>query len=77
MIIEPKIRNNICLTAHPTGCARQVADQIEYVRKRGAMKSAAGLPSRALIVGSSNGYGLASRIVAAYGCGAATVGVAF
>ncbi|MFI5368045.1 MAG: enoyl-ACP reductase FabV [Spirochaetia bacterium] len=77
MIIEPKIRNNICLTAHPTGCASQVADQIEYVKKRGAMKSAAGIPSRALIVGSSNGYGLASRIVAAYGCGAASVGVAF
>jgi enoyl-[acyl-carrier protein] reductase/trans-2-enoyl-CoA reductase (NAD+) len=77
VIIEPKIRNNVCLTAHPTGCARQVVDQIEYVRKRGAMKSAAGLPTRALIVGSSNGYGLASRIVAAYGCGAATVGVAF
>jgi len=77
VIIEPKIRNNICLTAHPTGCASQVADQIEYVKKRGAMKSAAGIPSRALIVGSSNGYGLASRIVAAYGCGAASVGVAF
>ena len=77
MIIEPKIRNNICLTAHPTGCARQVADQIEYVRKRGTVKSSARLPSRALIVGSSNGYGLASRIVAAYGCKAATVGVAF
>jgi enoyl-[acyl-carrier protein] reductase/trans-2-enoyl-CoA reductase (NAD+) len=75
VIIEPKIRNNVCLTAHPTGCARQVADQIEYVRARGAMHSAT--PMRALIVGSSNGYGLASRIVAAYGCGAATVGVAF
>ena len=77
MIVEPKIRNNVCLTAHPTGCARQVADQIEYVRKRGMMKSATGLPTRALIIGSSNGYGLASRIVAGYGCGAATVGVAF
>jgi enoyl-[acyl-carrier protein] reductase/trans-2-enoyl-CoA reductase (NAD+) len=77
VIVEPKIRNNVCLTAHPTGCARQVEAQIEYVRKRGVMKSATGLPTRALIIGSSNGYGLASRIVAGYGCGAATVGVAF
>ncbi len=77
MIVEPKIRNNVCLTAHPTGCARQVEDQIEYVRKRGVMRSATGLPTRALIIGSSNGYGLASRIVAGYGYGAATVGVAF
>jgi enoyl-[acyl-carrier protein] reductase/trans-2-enoyl-CoA reductase (NAD+) len=76
VIVEPKIRNNVCLTAHPAGCARQVVDQIEYVRARGPIRLG-GAPKRALIVGSSNGYGLAARIVSAYACGAATVGVAF
>ncbi len=77
MIVEPKIRNNVCLTAHPLGCARQVEDQIDYVLSRGAARSSTGGPRRALIVGSSNGYGLAARIVAAYAFRAATVGVAF
>jgi enoyl-[acyl-carrier protein] reductase/trans-2-enoyl-CoA reductase (NAD+) len=77
MVIKPKIRNNICLTAHPIGCARQVESQIEYVRRQGPIRPSKGQPSRVLIIGSSNGYGLASRIVAAYGCAAATLGVAF
>ena len=77
MIVEPKIRNNICLTAHPSGCARQVEDQVEFVRARRARTPGARRPTRALIVGSSNGYGLAARIVAAYGYDAATLGVAF
>jgi len=77
VIVEPKIRNNVCLTAHPTGCARQVEDQIELVRTRRAKDAGTRRPTRALIVGSSNGYGLAARILAAYGYGAATVGVAF
>lgn len=73
MIIEPKILRNICLTAHPLGCSSQVRDQIDYVRKKpplaGTMKT--------LVIGSSNGYGLAARILSAYGCGADTVGVAY
>ena len=87
MIVEPKIRNNICLTAHPTGCARQVEDQVEFVRARraaapgGVQGGRAGgggrHPTRALIVGSSNGYGLAARIVTGWGYDAATLGVAF
>jgi enoyl-[acyl-carrier protein] reductase/trans-2-enoyl-CoA reductase (NAD+) len=71
MIIEPKIRNNVCLTAHPSGCTMQVKEQIEYVKRRGRLDG----PQTALIIGSSNGYGLAARIVAAFGCCAATVGV--
>jgi enoyl-[acyl-carrier protein] reductase/trans-2-enoyl-CoA reductase (NAD+) len=74
MIIEPKIRNNICITAHPTGCAEEVRRQIAYVKSRG---TAANGPKRVLVVGSSTGYGLASRIAAAFAYGAATVGVAF
>jgi enoyl-[acyl-carrier protein] reductase/trans-2-enoyl-CoA reductase (NAD+) len=77
VIVEPKIRNNICLTAHPSGCARQVEDQVEFVRTRRTRNPGARRPTRALIIGSSNGYGLAARIVAAYGYDAATLGVSF
>jgi enoyl-[acyl-carrier protein] reductase/trans-2-enoyl-CoA reductase (NAD+) len=73
MLIQPKILRNICLTAHPLGCEAQVREQIDYVRDKEPLIGT----KRALIVGSSNGYGLASRILAAYGCGANTVGVAY
>ncbi len=71
MKIEPKIRNNICLTAHPEGCREQVRVQIAYVRNQPTIEG----PKRVLIVGASNGYGLAARIVSAFSCGAATAGV--
>lgn len=71
MIVTPKIRNNICLTAHPKGCAEEVRRQIKYVKSN---KSINGTKS-ALIIGSSTGYGLSCRIAAGFGCGAATIGV--
>lgn len=74
MIIAPKIRGFICVTSHPVGCAAHVQEQIDYVRKQGALKDA---PKRVLVVGASTGYGLASRIVPAFGGGAATIGVFF
>ncbi len=74
MIIEPKIRGFICTTAHPAGCAKNVQDQIDYIKSKGAI---AGGPKKVLVLGASNGYGLASRITAAFGCGAATIGVFF
>jgi len=74
MIITPKIRGFICTTAHPDGCARNVAEQIEVVRASGPL---AGGPRRVLVIGASTGYGLASRIAAAFGGGAATIGVFF
>jgi enoyl-[acyl-carrier protein] reductase/trans-2-enoyl-CoA reductase (NAD+) len=74
MIVTPKIRGFICTTAHPDGCARHVASQIEVVRSRGPIENG---PKRVLVIGSSTGYGLASRIAAAFGCGASTVGVFF
>lgn len=74
MIVSPKIRGFICTTAHPDGCARHVASQIEVVRSRGPV---AGGPKRVLVIGSSTGYGLSSRIAAAFGCGASTLGVFF
>ena len=73
MVIEPKIRNNVCLTAHPTGCALQVRDMIRYTKKRRKLTG----PRAALIIGASNGYGMGARVAAAYGYGAATLGIAF
>jgi len=74
MIISPKIRGFICTTAHPDGCAAHVQQQIDYVKSKPALANA---PKKVLVVGSSTGYGLASRIVPAFGGGAATIGVFF
>ena len=74
MIVKPRIRGFICTTAHPAGCAAHVREQIDYVR--GQPRIDAGV-ANALVLGASGGYGLASRIVAGFGCGAATVGVSF
>ncbi len=74
MIITPKIRGFICTTTHPTGCEQNVKEQIAYTRAQGEI---IGGPKRVLVIGSSSGYGLASRITAAFGCGAATIGVFF
>jgi len=84
MIIKPMIRSNICINSHPTGCAAVVMRQIDYVRgnlaggkePKDAGKSAGeGIPRLVLVIGCSTGYGLASRIAAAFGYGAATVGI--
>lgn len=73
MIIEPRMRGFICLTAHPTGCAQNVLNQIEYVKSKGQIAGA----QKVLIIGASTGFGLASRITSAFGSGAATIGVFF
>ncbi len=75
MIVKPRIRGFICTTAHPTGCAAHVQSQIDYVRSRTAL--ATGTPKRVLVLGCSGGYGLSSRVTAAFGGGAATIGVSF
>lgn len=72
MIVAPKILNNICTTAHPLGCRKEVENQINYVKSKGKIKSNV---KNALILGSSGGYGLASRIAIAYGLRAKTMGV--
>ncbi len=74
MLIKPKIRGFICTTAHPEGCAAHVQSQIDYVRAQPPLANA---PKNVLVLGSSTGYGLASRIVPAFGGGAATLGVFF
>ena len=73
MIIKPRIRGFICTTAHPLGCRASVARQIATVQARGALSGS----SNALIIGCSGGFGLASRIAAAFGCGASTIGVSY
>ncbi|MDE6432845.1 MAG: trans-2-enoyl-CoA reductase family protein [Lachnospiraceae bacterium] len=73
MIVEPKVKGFICTTAHPLGCSKNVENQMEYVRKKGEISGA----KKVLVIGSSTGYGLASRITAAFGMKAATIGVAF
>ncbi|MGB0292407.1 MAG: enoyl-ACP reductase FabV [Luteolibacter sp.] len=74
MIVVPKIRGFICTTAHPDGCAAHIAEQIAVVRNRGLIECG---PKKVLVIGSSTGYGLASRIATAFGSNAATIGVFF
>lgn len=73
MIIEPRMRGFICLTAHPDGCAQNVKNQIEYVKSKGKINGA----KKVLVIGASTGFGLASRITSAFGSDAATIGVFF
>jgi len=73
MIIEPRMRGFICLTAHPEGCAKNIKNQIEYVNSKGHIDGA----KKVLVIGASTGFGLASRITSAFGSGAGTIGVFF
>lgn len=74
MVISPKVRGFICTNAHPEGCAANVREQIAYVKQQGEIANG---PKKVLVIGASTGYGLASRIVSAFGCGAATLGLFF
>ncbi|WP_316785573.1 enoyl-ACP reductase FabV [Pedobacter frigiditerrae] len=73
MIIEPRVRGFICLTAHPKGCEQNVINQINYIKSQGAING----PKKVLVIGASTGFGLASRITSAFGSDAATIGVYF
>ncbi|NNC99259.1 MAG: trans-2-enoyl-CoA reductase family protein [Gammaproteobacteria bacterium] len=84
MIVKPKVRGFICTNAHPVGCAANVNSQIEYIRQQSLLSekssdndAANGKPQKVLVIGASTGYGLASRITAAYGYGASTLAVFF
>lgn len=74
MIIQPHMRGYICTTAHPLGCAQHVSDQVQYVKKQLPIDHG---PKKVLIIGASRGYGLASRIVSAFGAQARTIGVSW
>lgn len=73
MIISPRTRGFICLTSHPEGCAQNVLKQINYVKSQGLTDG----PKKVLVIGASTGFGLASRITAAFGSNASTIGVYF
>jgi len=73
MIIAPRIRGFICLTAHPKGCEQNIVNQINYVKSKGAIAG----PKRVLVIGASTGFGLSSRIASAFGSEASTIGVYF
>lgn len=74
MVVKPKIRGFVCVTAHPDGCAAHVAEQIAYVQSKGPIQNG---PKKVLVIGASTGYGLASRIAATFGSGADTLGIFF
>jgi enoyl-[acyl-carrier protein] reductase/trans-2-enoyl-CoA reductase (NAD+) len=72
MIIKPKVRGFVCVTAHPAGCAAHVQEWIDFVKRKGPIRNG---PMKVLVVGASTGYGLASRIATAFGSGAGTLGI--
>lgn len=74
MVIQPKVRGFLCTTTHPAGCLENVRRQVAHVQGKGEIADG---PKRVLVLGASTGYGLASRITAAFGSGAATIGVFF
>lgn len=74
MIIKPKVRGFVCVTAHPAGCAAHIDEQIAYVKSKGPIKQG---PKNVLVIGASTGFGLGSRIAASFGSGAGTVGIFF
>jgi len=85
MVITQKILRNVSLSAHPAGCRRSVEEQVAWVKAH-ANKALSthypptgdrALPKRVLVLGGSTGYGLSSRIVAAFAGGADTISVSF
>lgn len=77
MSIKPKVRGFICTNAHPAGCAANVREQIAYIQGQPAIASDDTPPKNVLVIGASTGYGLASRISAAFGAKAKTIGLFF
>jgi len=80
MVIKPRVRGFICTNAHPVGCAENVNQQIDYIQQlklEQHLPADQQSPKNVLVIGASTGYGLASRITAAYGFGAKTLGLFF
>src|SRR5579859_149196 len=72
-VVQRRSRGFICVNAHPEGCRRNVECQVAAIGVQ-AKPRHTGLGS-VLVIGASTGYGLASRIAAAWGFGAKTLGV--
>ena len=73
MIVKPRIRGFVCITAHPKGCEAKVREEIEVARSDQKTDG----PKKVLVIGASTGYGLSSRITAAFRYNAATLGIFF
>ena len=73
MTVEPRIRNGICMTAHPEGCAVAVQTEIDYVKAQPKINGA----KKVLVIGGSTGYGLSTRISLAFGSGAGSLNISF
>lgn len=73
MVVQPKVKGFMCTTAHPEGCKAAVKAQIDYVKSQPKTEG----PKKVLVIGSSMGYGLASRIAVTYSCDADTIGIIF
>ena len=73
MVIKPRLKGGLALTNHPNGAKEFVKRQIDYVKSQDKYEG----PKKVLIIGSSSGYGLATRISLAFGAGSETIGVAF
>ncbi|WP_010621917.1 enoyl-ACP reductase FabV [Paucilactobacillus suebicus] len=71
--ISEKLKGNVARSVNPYGCRQEVINQINYVKGKGHYDGA----KKALIIGGSSSYGLASRITQAFGSGADTISVAF
>ncbi|HEV2288186.1 MAG TPA: enoyl-ACP reductase FabV [Candidatus Acidoferrales bacterium] len=72
-VVQRRSRGFICVNAHPEGCRRNVDRQIAAIGSQGRPPRRG--PQNVLVIGASTGYGLASRIAAAWGFGAKTLGV--
>lgn len=79
MIVTSRAKGFICTTAHPAGCRENVLSQIAYAKGKAEdyHKKAEWPVKNVLVIGCSTGYGLASRIAAAFTAGCNTLGIMY
>ncbi len=73
MIIIPKFKNYICTTSCPSGCRENIKEYISYIRE--IYKKEKNYKKNALIIGSSTGYGLITRLILSFGLKCNTIGL--
>ena len=75
MIIEPKVKGFICITAHPKGCEKNISQNIKYLSENDKIN----IPEikNVLVIGGSTGYGLASAMTASFALDANVINVSF
>ena len=73
IIVEPRMRGFISLTAHPDGCANRVLKDIEIAKDFAFPEQ----QKNVLVIGSSQGYGLSSLLTSCFGYNNKTLGICF